>query len=117
MVDIWTVFSYSLSLMIYVKTQQEFKKEVLDVKDGSVLVDFFAVWCGPCQMMEPVLENFAKANPKVKVVKVNVDEAQELAMQYNVMSIPTMYVFKSGEVVGQPLMGVQSEANLQQATK
>jgi len=111
------IFRYSLSLMIYVKTAEEFKKEVLDYKDGSVLVDFFAVWCGPCQMMEPVLESFSKSNPKVKVVKVNVDEAQELAMQYNVMSIPTMYVFKSGQPVGQPMMGVQNEANLIQATK
>lgn len=101
--------------MIYLKTADEFKKQVLEAKE-TVLVDFFAVWCGPCQMMEPVLESFAKNNPKIKVVKVNVDEAQELAMQYNVMSIPTLYVFKEGKAVNQ-LMGVQSEANLQQATK
>lgn len=101
--------------MKFIKTKEEFQKEVLEAKE-TVLVDFFAVWCGPCQMMEPVLENFAKTNPKVKVVKVNVDEAQELAMQYNVMSIPTLYVFKQGKPVNQ-MMGVQSQESLVQATK
>lgn len=101
--------------MQHLKTKEEFKKEVLEAKE-TVLVDFFATWCGPCQMMEPILENFAKTHTKVKVVKVNVDEAQELAMQYNVMSIPTLYVFKQGKAVNQ-MMGVQSEANLEQATK
>ena len=101
--------------MKFIKTKEEFQKEVLEAKE-TVLADFFAVWCGPCQMMEPVLESFAKNNPKVKVVKVNVDEAQELAMQYNVMSIPTLYVFKQGKPVNQ-MMGVQSEDSLVQATK
>lgn len=101
--------------MKFIKTKEEFQQEVLEAKE-TVLVDFFAVWCGPCQMMEPVLENFAKTNPEVKVVKVNVDEAQELAMQYNVMSIPTLYVFKQGKPVNQ-MMGVQSQESLVQATK
>ncbi len=101
--------------MKFIKTKEEFQKEVLEAK-ATVLVDFFATWCGPCQMMEPILENFAKTNPKVKVIKVNVDEAQELAMQYNVMSIPTLYVFKQGKPVNQ-MMGVQSEDNLKVATK
>lgn len=101
--------------MKFIKTKEEFQKEVLEAKE-TVLVDFFATWCGPCQMMEPILENFAKTNPKVRVVKVNVDEAQELAMEYNVMSIPTLYVFKQGKPVNQ-MMGVQSEDNLKAATK
>lgn len=101
--------------MKFIKTKEEFQKEVLEAKE-TVLVDFFATWCGPCQMMEPILENFAKTNPKINVVKVNVDEAQELAMEYNVMSIPTLYVFKQGKPVNQ-MMGVQSEDNLKAATK
>ena len=101
--------------MKFIKNKEEFQKEVLEAKE-TVLVDFFATWCGPCQMMEPVLENFAKTNPKVSVVKVNVDEAQELAMEYNVMSIPTLYVFKQGKPVNQ-MMGVQSDDNLKAATK
>lgn len=101
--------------MKFIKNKEEFQKEVLEAKE-TVLVDFFATWCGPCQMMEPILENFAKTNPKVRVVKVNVDEAQELAMEYNVMSIPTLYVFKQGKPVNQ-MMGVQSEDNLKAATK
>jgi len=99
--------------MNFIKTKDEFQKQVLEAKE-TVLVDFFAVWCGPCQMMEPVLADFAKANPKVKVFKVNVDEAQELAMQYNVMSIPTLYVFKGGKAVNQ-LMGLQTQQSLEQA--
>ena len=83
-----------------------------------VLVDFWAEWCPPCRKLTPIITDIAsETEGMVKVVKVNVDEAQELAMQYNVMSIPTMYVFKSGQPVGQPMMGVQNEANLIQATK
>ena len=102
--------------MIYLKTKTEFQKEVLDVKDRPVLVDFFAQWCGPCKMMEPVLEKLEQSNKTAKIVKVNVDEAQELAMEYNVMSIPTLYVFKNGEVVKQ-MVGLQSEAALEAALK
>jgi thioredoxin 1 len=99
--------------MIVVKNKQEFETQVLQAKK-TVLVDFFATWCGPCQMMEPVLEKFAAENPEIIVAKVNVDEAQDLAMQYNVMSIPTLYVFKDGKAAKQ-LMGLQTEASLKQA--
>lgn len=75
-----------------------FKKEVLE--DGkTVLVDFYADWCGPCKMIAPVIEAIAKENENTKFVKINVDEAQELAMEYNIMSIPTLVVIKNGEEV------------------
>jgi thioredoxin 1 len=99
--------------MIVVKNKQEFETQVLQAKK-TVLVDFFATWCGPCQMMEPVFERFAAENPEIIIAKVNVDEAQDLAMQYNVMSIPTLYVFKNGKVVKQ-LIGLQTEESLKQA--
>ena len=101
--------------MKHLKTKAEFQTEVLDVKNTPVLVDFFAVWCGPCQMMEPILVEFEQKNKKVAVVKVNVDEAQELASQYNVMSIPTMFIFKDGEVVKQ-MVGVQTVESLEKDT-
>ena len=65
----------------------------------TVLVDFWASWCGPCRMTAPVLEEVAAQRPDVKVCKINVDEEQELAISYGVSSIPTLLVFKNGQVV------------------
>lgn len=79
-------------------TNSDFESEVLK-SDKKVLVDFYADWCGPCKMMGPVLEAVAEENDNIDVVKINVDEEQELAMQYRVMSIPALMVFEKGEVV------------------
>ena len=77
-------------------SEAQFDAEVLQDK-GLVLVDFYADWCGPCQMLGPILEEVAAAlGDRVKIVKVNVDEAQGLAQQYGVMSIPTVYLFDGG---------------------
>ncbi len=79
-------------------TNQNFEEEVLK-SDKPVLVDFYASWCGPCQMMSPIIDEIAKENEDtLKVGKVNVDENQDLAMEYNVMSIPTIIVVKNGKV-------------------
>ena len=75
-----------------------FKKEVLE-ESKTVVVDFYADWCGPCKMISPVVEAVAKENEQAKFVKINVDDAQELAMEYNIMSIPTLVVIKNGEEV------------------
>ena len=76
-----------------------FEAEVLK-SPGAVLVDFWAEWCGPCRMVLPIVEEIAvELQGKAKVCKVNVDEAQELAARYNVMSIPTLIIFKNGEPV------------------
>ncbi len=71
-----------------------FKSEVLEQK-GIVLVDFWAQWCGPCQMLSPIIEEIS-ADPSIKVAKLDVDESSEIASQYNVTSIPTVIIFKDG---------------------
>ena len=81
-------------------TAENFESEVLQ-SEQPVLVDFWATWCGPCKMVGPVVSEFAEKHDTIKVGKVNVDEQQELAARYRVMSIPTLLVFKNGEVVNQ----------------
>ncbi|MEA3311703.1 MAG: thioredoxin [candidate division WOR-3 bacterium] len=84
--------------MIEVKTAEEFKKEVLEA-DLPVVVDFWATWCQPCQILGPVMEELAADyDGRAKIVKVNVDEARELAQNHQVMSIPTVVFFKQGEI-------------------
>ncbi len=79
-------------------TKENFTAEVIN-SDIPVLVDFWATWCGPCMMLSPVIEEIAKEfDGKIKVGKVNVDEQNELAMQYRVASIPTLMLFKNGEL-------------------
>lgn len=80
-------------------TKDNFEEEVLN-SALPVLVDFWATWCGPCLMMAPLVEEFAKEQEgKVKVGKINVDEEPELAMKYGISSIPTLMVFKEGKLV------------------
>ena len=92
-----------------------FSAEVLEAKE-TVLVDFWAPWCGPCRMQAPVLKKFAEANPDVKVVKINVDDNQELAMEYKIMSIPSLIVFKNGEAV-KMAVGLQSKNALEELVR
>ncbi len=88
-------------------TDQNFEAEVLK-SDKPVLVDFWAVWCGPCQMMGPIIEELAKeVGDKYKVGKLNVDENRETASKYGIMSIPTLIIFKDGKAVKQ-FVGVQA---------
>lgn len=91
-------------------TKENFQQEVLEAQE-TVLVDFWATWCGPCKMMAPVVEELAEERSGVKVCKVNVDEQMELARQYRVLSIPTFLVFKNGEMTGNTL-GVQPKEKL-----
>lgn len=91
-------------------TKENFQKEVLESKK-TVLVDFWASWCGPCRMLSPTISEIAEENSDIKVGKINVDEEQELANQFNVMSIPFIAVFKDGKLY-KSTVGVQPKENL-----
>lgn len=91
-------------------TKDTFESEVLR-SDKPVLLDFFAVWCGPCKMIAPVLDEIAAEREDIKVCKVNVDEEPELAAKYQVMSIPTLMVIKDGQIVNQSL-GAKPKAQI-----
>ena len=90
--------------------KNNFNQEVLN-SDKPVLIDFWAPWCGPCRMVVPLVEEIAKERSDIKVVKINVDEEQELAMQFGVMSIPTLVVMKDGKIVNQ-VMGARPKAQI-----
>ena len=91
-------------------TKENFETEVLKATQ-PVIVDFFATWCGPCRMVGPILEEIAEENEHIKVVKVDVDQDPELAMQFGVTSIPLLIVMKDGKIVNQAL-GARSKAEI-----
>lgn len=99
--------------IIEIKNNDEFKKEVLDSKE-PVLVDFNADWCGPCQMLKPTMESIA--NDGIKVVSVNTDQNNELAISYGVMSIPCIVYIKDGKEVNRTI-GLQSKDEILKITK
>lgn len=90
--------------------QKNFRSEVLE-SDKPVLVDFWAPWCGPCRRVVPLVEEIARERSDIKVVKINVDEEQELAAQYQIMTIPTLLVMKQGQVVNQAI-GARPKAQI-----
>jgi len=97
-------------------TKENFKEEIKDY-EGVALVDFWAAWCGPCQMIGPAIEELAKEmEGEIKVGKVNVDEQRELGQEYEIMSIPAVFVFKNGEVVDR-LIGAMNKDSYKEAVQ
>ena len=91
-------------------TSENFEEEVIK-SDKTVLLDFWAPWCGPCKMLSPVVDKVAEENEDIKVGKVNVDDNEDLAMKFKTMSIPTLIVFKDGAEVNRSV-GVISKSQI-----
>ena len=91
-------------------TKDNFDEEVLK-SDKTVLVDFCAAWCGPCRMVAPVVEQLSDEHPEYKICKLDVDSQPEIAGKYQIMSIPSIFIFKDGKIHNQTV-GVQSKENL-----
>lgn len=96
-------------------TKANFESEVVK-SEKTVLLDFWATWCGPCRMIAPIVDAVAQENPDVLVGKVNVDEELELTRSFNVMSIPTLVVLREGKVVNQAI-GVQNKDQILKLVK
>ena len=101
--------------MITNVTKENFEAEVLKA-DKTVLVDFWATWCGPCKMIAPVIEEIANERSDIKICKVNVDEQGELSIKYGVMSIPTLMIFRNGEAV-QTAIGYRPKDEIEELLK
>lgn len=96
--------------IIEIKNAEQFEKEVINER-GVVFVDFYATWCMPCKTMSPIIEEIAKEHKEVKFVKIDIDKNEELAIKYNVMSIPTMLIIKDGDVT-KTFVGVTNKENI-----
>jgi len=96
-------------------TSRNFEEEVLN-SEKTVVIDFYADWCGPCKAYSPIVEAFAAENEDIKVVKINVDDSEDLAIKYNAMSIPTTVVIKNGKEVNRAI-GIISKSNLTELVK
>ena len=91
--------------MITTITKDNFENEIVKA-DKPVLVDFWANWCGPCRMLSPTIDEIAEEHPEIKVCKINIDDEAELAIRHGVMSVPTLMIFKNGEIA-QTAVGVR----------
>lgn len=95
-------------MLKHINTVEEFNDSI---KEGTVLVDFYATWCGPCKMLSPLLEELAEENPSLTILKIDVDEAEALAAQFAIQAVPTLILFKNGNAVEKRL-GYQNKNQL-----
>lgn len=96
-------------------TKDTFEKEVIE-ESKTVLIDFYADWCGPCKMLSPIVDTVATENPDIKVVRINIDNEENLAIKYGIMSIPTLVVIKNGEEIKRSV-GLISQEEVEELVK
>ena len=96
-------------------TSKNFEQEVLK-SEKPVLIDFYATWCGPCKMLSPIVEEIAEENEDIKVVKIDIDKEQDIAVEYEIMSIPTLVVIKDGQEVNRSV-GVIGKSDILELVK
>lgn len=97
-------------MLIEIENKTEFEEKVLNA-EGRVLVDFFATWCGPCKMQLPIIDALVEENKNINVAKVDIDKNRDIAMEYNIMSVPTLALFENGEIVKE-VLGLHSKDDL-----
>ena len=97
-------------MLIEIENKTEFEEKVLNA-EGRVLVDFFATWCGPCKMQLPIIDALVEENENINVAKVDIDKNRDIAMEYNIMSVPTLALFENGKIVKE-VLGLHSKDDL-----
>ena len=102
--------------MLEIENNQEFEKQVLKSKE-VIIVDFFATWCPPCQMLAPVLEKISESRAGYNIAKINVDNNQELAIKYEVEAVPTMIIFKEGKILNKLVGYIQENEIIDEMSK
>lgn len=95
-------------MQVITVTEKNFEDEVLK-SEKTVLIDFYADWCGPCKILSPIVDEVAEENEKIKVVKINIDQEENLAVEYQILSIPTLVVIKNGKEVKRSVGVVDKE--------
>lgn len=97
-------------MLIEIENKTEFEEKVLNA-EGRILVDFFATWCGPCKMQLPIIDALVEENKNINVAKVDIDKNRDIAMEYNIMSVPTLALFENGKIVKE-VLGLHSKDDL-----
>ncbi|MBQ6624653.1 MAG: thioredoxin [Clostridia bacterium] len=102
-------------MSVVIINKDNFENEIMN-SEKTVLLDFWAGWCGPCKMISPIIDEIAKEHPEIKVAKINVDEQPEIAKSFDIMNIPSLFVLKNGEITNRSA-GVKSKAQIEEMLK
>lgn len=102
-------------MSVVIINKDNFENEIMN-SEKTVLLDFWAGWCGPCKMISPIIDDIAKEHPEIKVGKINVDEQPEIAKSFNIMNIPSLFVLKNGKITNRSA-GVKSKAQIEEMLK
>ena len=102
-------------MSVVIINKDNFENEIMN-SENTVLLDFWAGWCGPCKMISPIIDEIAKEHPEIKVGKINVDEQPEIANSFDIMNIPSLFVLKNGEITNRSA-GVKSKTQIEEMLK